>query len=117
MASGLAAHGSCNTAFLEQAKFSNAPGCGCSAIGKYKIGYSYKGRFGKAYKLFGLDNTNSKSFDRNIVLHAYKCIPDKEIYPQPVCNSLGCPMVSYEFLETAAAFIDESKKPLLLWIF
>ena len=117
VASGLVAHGSCNTTFLEEAKFSNTPGCGCSAIGKYKVGYSYKGRFGKAYKLFGLDNTNSKSFDRNIVLHAYKCIPDKEIYPQPICNSLGCPMVSYQFLKTAASYLDESRKPILLWIF
>jgi len=117
IASGLAAHGSCNTNYLENARFSNAPGCGCSASGKYKIGYAYNGRFGKAYKLFGLDSSNSKAFERNIVLHAYSCIPDYEIYPQPACNSLGCPMVSYKFLGMASMLIDKSKKPILLWIF
>jgi hypothetical protein len=117
IASSLVSHGSCNTAFLKEVKFSNTSGCGCSAVGKYKIGYHYQGRFGKAYKLFGLDNTNNKAFGRNIVLHAYGCIPDKEIYPQALCNSLGCPMVSYKFLETTAHYIDASKKPILLWIF
>ena len=115
--SGLAAHGSCNANYLQEARFSNTPGCGCSANGKYKIGDAYNGRFGKAYKLFGLDSSNSKAFERNIVLHAYSCIPDYEIYPQSTCNSLGCPMVSYKFLETASTYIDKSKKPVLLWIF
>src|ERR1051326_2230680 len=34
---GLVAHGSCNTSFLAEPKFSNEPGCGCSSVGKYKI--------------------------------------------------------------------------------
>lgn len=114
---GLVAHGSCNTAYLETAKFSNTPNCGCSSVGRYKIGNPYHGRFGKAYKLYGLDSTNSNAFKRNIVLHGYECISDNEVYPQPVCNSLGCPMVSFEFLNKAGKYIEQSKKPILLWIF
>jgi hypothetical protein len=116
-AAGLVAHGSCNTVFLRKARFSNTPNCGCSSVGRYKVGYPYKGRFGKAYKLHGLDSTNSNAFKRAVVLHAYDCIPDREIYPLSACNSLGCPMVSYRFLSKAAAVIDKAKKPVLLWVY
>lgn len=117
VAAGLVAHGSCNTLFLKKARFSNTPNCGCSSVGRYKVGYKYKGRFGRAYKLHGLDSTNSNAFRRAVVLHAYDCIPDREIYPLPACNSLGCPMVSYAFLDRAAGVIDRSPKPVLLWIY
>ncbi|HYH13699.1 MAG TPA: murein L,D-transpeptidase catalytic domain family protein, partial [Flavisolibacter sp.] len=114
---GLVAHGSCNTSYLASAQFSNTPESGCSSLGKYKVSYSYKGQFGKAYKLKGLDTTNSNAFKRFVVLHAYDCVPDKEVYPQPICNSLGCPMVSYDFLAKLSGYIDKSPKPILLWIY
>jgi hypothetical protein len=114
---GLVAHGSCNTRYLEHATFSNTPNQGCSSLGKYKIGYSYKGQFGKAYKLHGLDSTNSNAFKRFVVLHAYDCVPDKEVYPQPICNSLGCPMVSYAFLGKLMGYIQKAKQPVLLWVY
>lgn len=115
--SGLVAHGSCNTNFLEAAKFSNTVGAGCSSLGRYKVGYAYNGNFGKAYKLYGLDSSNSNAFERFVVLHSYGCVPDYEIHPQPVCNSLGCPMVSPKFLNELEALIDRSPRPVLLWIF
>lgn len=117
LAAGLVAHGSCRQRFLETARFSNAVGCGCSAAGRYKVGGAYGGRFGKAFKLHGLDSTNANAFERNIVLHAYRCVPDEEVYPYPICNSLGCTMVSYRFLATAARFIEGEKKPVLLWLY
>lgn len=113
---GLVAHGSCNNIYLRNAQFSNTPESGCTAYGKYKIGNSYKGKFGKAFKLHGLDSSNSKSYERNIVLHAYSCMPDEET-DYLVCNSLGCPMVSYKFLNTISVYINASKKPILLWIY
>lgn len=114
--SGLVAHGSCNTTFLNNAKFSNQPGCGCSAKGKYKVGYKYTGRFGAAYKLYGLDSTNSNAFDRAIVLHSYYMVPDKPTDPLPICNSLGCAMVSKDFIKVLSIKLDASKKPVLLWM-
>jgi hypothetical protein len=114
---GLVAHGSCNYEFLTDAKFSNRPGCGCSAKGKYKIGYKYTGRFGAAYKLYGLDSTNSNAYDRFIVLHSYYMVPDKETAPFPICNSLGCAMVSKAFLAQLEPLLDASTKPVLLWMF
>jgi hypothetical protein len=114
---GLVAHGSCRTRYLDIAQFSNTPESGCSSLGKYKVSHSYNGQFGKAYKLNGLDSTNSNAFKRFVVLHAYDCVPNSEVYPQPICNSLGCPMVSYDFLAKLSAYIDKSPKPILLWIF
>jgi hypothetical protein len=115
--SGLVAHGSCNTSFLQDARFSNTVGCGCSAQGRYRIGYRYKGQFGFAYKLYGLDTSNNHAFERNIVLHAYDCVPDTETYPAPICNSLGCTMVSYVFLNRLTEHIQKSTRPILLWMF
>ena len=117
IAAGLVAHGNCNSIlYLEEARFANQPGCGCSSGGKYKIGYGYTGNFGKAYKLFGLESTNSNAFDRSIVLHAHNCIPNEEIYPNHICNSLGCPTVSPLFLTTLTELISKSEKPVLLWV-
>jgi hypothetical protein len=116
VASHLVAHGSCREAYLEKAKFANEVNCGCSSLGKYKVSYAYNGQFGKAYKLVGLDKTNDKAFERNVVLHAYDCIPDKATFPQPICNSLGCPMVSYSFLNQLSTFIKQGNKPTILSI-
>lgn len=114
---GLVAHGSCRTEGLAAPRFSNVPDCGCSSVGRYKIGGAYQGRFGKAFKLFGLDSSNSNAFKRAIVLHSYDCVPEAETAPYPICNSLGCPMVSPKFLQVATTIIEASKKPVLLWIY
>lgn len=114
---GLVAHGSCNTDFLITAKFSNKPGCGCTALGKYKVGGKYVGRFGNAYKLYGLDSSNSNAYNRNIVLHSYYMVPDKETDPVPICNSLGCTMTSARYLTLLSNKIDASRRPILLWVF
>mgnify|MGYP003823288083 CR=1 FL=1 len=116
VAKGLVAHGSCNTTFLKNAQFSNTPDCGCSSLGKYKVGYKYKGQFGEAFKLYGLDSSNSNAFKRYIVLHSYECVPTAE-QDYPICNSLGCPMVAPLFLQTLQQYIQISNKPILLWIF
>lgn len=114
---GLVPHGSCNTRFLETAQFSNKPGCGCSSVGHYKVGGAYEGRFGTAFKLHGLDSTNSSAFARNVVLHAYSRVPDEESLLYPICNSLGCPMVSYHFLDTLTGYIHKAGQPIMLWVY
>jgi len=115
--SGLVSHGSCNETFLDQAKFSNMPGGNCTSQGKYKVGEKYRGQYGKSYKLYGLENTNSNAYTRAIVLHSYSCIPDEEIYPRVACNSSGCAGVSPAFFEKLSSIIDRSKKPIVLWIY
>ena len=67
---GLVTHGSGIVNNSDTPVFSNAPNSYCTSLGKYKIGKSYYGKFGLAYKLYGLDKTNSRAFDRFVVLHA-----------------------------------------------
>lgn len=116
--SSLVAHGwGSETPDSDQLQFSNTPNSCQTSLGKYKIGYSYKGTFGLAYKLYGLDNTNSKAFERAIVLHSLSYVPDSETYPDNICNSAGCPMVSPSFLTVLSRYIKSSQKPVLLWIY
>ena len=114
---GLVAHGSCDNGFQSDPTFSNTINSGCSCTGKFKIGSKYTGRFGLAYKLHGLDSSNSNAFSRTIVLHSYECVPELETYPVPICNSRGCPMVSPGFIEQLKPIIQQSSKPILLWIY
>lgn len=114
---GLVAHGSGDSKFTPTPTFSNKIGSGCTSLGKYKVSYQYKGNFGKAYKLNGLDSSNSYASERNVVLHAFGCVPNNEPYPLPICNSLGCTMVSYTFLEALHPIITTSNQPILLHIY
>ena len=114
--SGLVTHGRCNEMWLEGRKYSNVPGCGCSSLGKYKVGYSYNGTFGLAFKLYGLDKTNDNAFKRYVVLHSHECVPDTEVQDE-ICQSAGCPTVSPGFLQELNPIIKQSSKPILLWIF
>lgn len=113
----LVTHGTCGNSFFSKREYGNTVGCNCSSLGKYKIGKKYYGRFGLAYKLHGLESSNSKAFERFVVLHAHSCVPDNEVSPYPICLSNGCPTVSTNFLQTLAGFIDKSKQPILLWMF
>jgi hypothetical protein len=114
---GLVAHGCCNKNWLNGRQYGNAVGCGCTSLGRYKIGYPYKGRFGNSYKLYGLDSSNNNAFKRYVVLHPYQGVPDKEVHPYPICQSDGCPMVSPAFMNKLATIINASHEPVLLQIF
>ncbi len=113
---GLVTHGHCNERWLEGRKFGNQPGCGCTSLGKYKIGYKYNGQFGVAFKLYGLDKTNTNAFARAVVLHSHECVPESEVKDE-ICQSAGCPTVAPGFLLQLKSLITTSTKPILLWIF
>jgi hypothetical protein len=117
LSSSLVSHGSgSETGIKDSLQFSNTPNSYMSSLGKYKIGGSYIGNFGKSYKLHGLDATNSKAYDRLVVLHRYSCVPDEEqVYE--ICNSLGCPMVSENYFLELDTFISASRKPMLMEIY
>jgi len=114
---GLVAHGSgSETGYEDSLIFSNVPNSYCTSLGKYKIGSSYIGSFGKSYKLHGLDPTNNKAYDRLVVLHRYSCVPDNE-QEYAICNSLGCAMVSENYFDELDKFISASKKPVIMEIY
>lgn len=114
---GLTTHGS-GSEFpsSDSLVFSNVPESYCSSLGIYKIGSAYYGNFGRSYKLHGLESTNNKAFERAVVLHRYSCVPDQE-QPYPICNSLGCPMLSENFFPEIDEMIKGSSKPILMEIY
>lgn len=113
--SGLVTHGRCNEDWLEGRRYGNTVGCGCTSLGKYKVGNPYVGRFGLAYKLSGLEKTNDQAYNRFVVLHAHSCVPETEVTGE-ICQSDGCPTVSPGFLKDLRIKLDQSTKPVLLWI-
>jgi hypothetical protein len=113
---GLVTHGRCNQNWLDGRQYGNGLGCGCTSLGKYKIGKPYYGKFGLAFKLYGLEETNDKAFERFVVLHSHECVPETEVVDD-ICQSDGCPTVSPGFLEQLKPMITRSKNPILLWIY
>lgn len=115
---GLVAHGSGSETGIKGdiLQFSNTPNSNCSSLGRYSIEKSYTGVFGKAFRLHGLDETNSNALKRAIVLHRYKEVPDeeKEYY---IINSHGCPMVSEVFFKRLEKVIESSNSKIMLYMY
>lgn len=121
---GICSHGSCDGktgpgGAYKLPKFSNTSGSYCSSLGKYKIGKRSYSNWGINihYKLHGLEKTNNNAFKRVIVLHSFNAVPDEEIYPRYVVNSLGCPMVSNDLMHRLDTQLKTVNQPVLLWIF
>lgn len=114
---GLVAHGcGSETGVKGSLKFSNEPNSNCTSLGRYSIGKNYQGIFGKAYRLTGLDETNSKALERAIVLHYYSAVPYEE-QDHYISRSHGCPMVNEQFFKRIEKIIDTSKSNILLNIY
>jgi hypothetical protein len=115
---GLVAHGSGSETGIKGdiLQFSNAPNSNCTALGRYGVEKAYKGVFGKAYRLSGMDQTNNNALKRAIVLHCYKEVPDdeKEYY---IINSHGCPMVSEAFFKRLDKIIEGSDSKIMLSVY
>ena len=114
---GMVTNGSGVNSLTDSVIFSNEPGSNCTSLGKYRIGNSYYGKFGLAWKLYGLDKTNGNAFNRFVVLHSHPCVPDNEIGDGKICQSWGCPTVSPMFLNEVKTYLHQSGSPILLWIF
>lgn len=119
----LVTHGSCdmfddNETKWEKAKFSNKTDTHCTSSGKYSIGERGFSKWGinVKYWLNGLDKTNSNAIERVTVLHSWEAVSDTEVYPKFAPLSWGCPAVSNEFMKILDLKLQESKKPVLLWI-
>lgn len=115
LASGLVAQGQ-GKKLSTKPSYSNVSGSYCSSKGIYTIGNSYNGTFGLAFKLYGKEASNSNAFSRFVVLHAHRCVPDKEVFPSHICQSQGCPTVSENFLIELSKYIEKSNQPILLQI-
>lgn len=119
----LVTHGSCdqfeeNSNKWEKVKFDNRVESHCSMKGKFKIGkrdYSSWG-INVKYWLHGLEDTNNNAVKRVVVLHSWNAVKNKEIYPRYSPLSWGCPAVSNEFMQKLDNLLQQTQKPVLLWI-
>ncbi|HEY0029784.1 MAG TPA: murein L,D-transpeptidase catalytic domain family protein [Bacteroidia bacterium] len=124
ISSGMCAHG-CGanpwgeTSTKEKPVFSNTPDSHCSSLGKFKVGKRGYSAWGIKinYLLHGLENTNSNALKRQIVLHSWEDVSEKEVYPQGTPEGWGCPAVSNTFMKTIDIKLKQSEKSVLLWIF
>jgi hypothetical protein len=100
-------------------KFSNVEDSHCSSIGKYKIGkrgYSSWG-ININYKLYGLEASNDNAYSRIIVLHAWKMVPEEEIFPDGTPEGWGCPAVSNNVMRKIDGLLRYADEPVLLWVY
>ncbi len=99
--------------------FSNTPDSHCTALGKYKIGKRGYSQWGinVNYLLHGLESTNNNAVKRQIVLHSWSDVADKEVYPNGTPEGWGCPAVGNNFMKVLDAKLKQTEQPVLLWIF
>lgn len=95
-------------------RFSDTEGSLLSSVGVYRIAERYEGKYGTSFRLDGISDTNRNARSRAIVLHAYDCIPDFEIYPHGTPESAGCPAVSRRTLHRLDALLQS---PAALYIY
>lgn len=115
---GLVAHGSGSETGIKGdiLQFSNVPNSNCTSLGRYSVEKAYKGVFGKAFRLAGLDETNNNAMKRAIVLHHYKEVPQDE-QGYYIINSHGCPMVNEVFFKKLEKYIESSNSKILLSVY
>ncbi len=95
--------------------FSNVSESLCTSLGMAVMGERAYSKWGKNYKYWidGLESTNSNMRKRVVVLHAWKHVPNKEIYPNSIVMSWGCPTVSLAFLDELDKILKKNKDVLL----
>ena len=89
--------------------FSNRSGSRQTSLGRYVVVATYRGRFGRAYRLAGLVASNDHALARGIVLHS-----SAYVRPGRLACSEGCPAVSEAALRTLRPYLREGT---LLWIY
>ena len=86
--------------------------------GKYKIGkrdYSSWG-INVKYWLHGLEDANKSAVKRVVVLHSWSAVKNEEMYPRYSPLSWGCPAVSDAFMKKLDERLQQTDRPVLLWI-
>lgn len=116
MNSFLVAHGSGMGSTHDSVVFSNTPGSLCTSKGKYKLGGTLYGEYGKGYYMDGLESCNSNARKRLIVFHYYTPQTTEE-YHERNFFSFGCPMIAQSSFDYCDSLIQREKKPVLMYIY
>lgn len=91
------------------ARMSNEDGSHLSSLGRALVAERYEGRYGTAYRLDGLDSTNSNLRPRCVVLHGWKYTTSYPIYPLATVGSFGCPVLSRRMMQKVDAILMREK--------
>ena len=98
------------------AKCSNEDGSHLSSIGKCLIAERYEGHYGVAYRLDGLEESNSALRERCVVLHGWRYTTSFPVYPFPTVGSWGCPVLSRRAMRKVDEILQQEEK-VALWLY
>ena len=95
------------------ARVSNEDGSHLSSIGRAIIAERYEGRYGVAYRLDGLDESNSNLRSRCVVLHGWEHTTSFPIWPIPTVGSFGCPVLSKKMMQRVDEILKNENRVIL----
>lgn len=95
------------------ARLSNDDGSHLSSIGRALVAERYEGRYGVAYRLDGLDATNSNLRPRCVVLHGWEHTTSYPIWPRATVGSFGCPVLSRRRMAEVDALLRGEESVIL----
>ncbi|MBE6199431.1 MAG: hypothetical protein E7138_03925 [Rikenellaceae bacterium] len=98
------------------AECSNEDGSHLSSAGRALVAERYVGRYGVAYRLDGLDETNSALRKRCVVLHGWRYTTSFPIYPFPTVGSWGCPVLSRRAMRIVDEILQREQR-VVLWMY
>ena len=115
---GYAMHGPGKGSTAMKPVFSNVPGSHCSSLGKFEVTKHHGARNKSGYYLIGLERSNSRAYDRCIMIHGSGWV-DSNIWRQYIpLNSkscLGCVTVSRKDMRYIGRIIENEDRHILLW--
>ena len=95
------------------ARFSNEDGSHLSSLGRAVVAERYEGRYGVAYRLDGLDATNTNLRSRYVVLHGWEHTTSYPIWPRATVGSFGCPVLSRRMMARVDELLQREKGVIL----
>lgn len=115
----VASHGSGSARSHQRSAYaccSNEDGSHLSSEGHALVAERYNGRYGVAYRLDGLDVTNSALRERCVVLHGWRYTTSFPIYPFPTVGSWGCPVLSRRAMKILDEILQR-EQGVVLWTY
>lgn len=98
------------------ARTSNQDGSHLSSVGRALVAERYVGRYGVAYRLDGLDDTNSNLRMRCVVLHGWEYTTSLPIWPLATVGSFGCPVLSRRVMQKVDTLL-QTEQGVILYTF
>ena len=91
------------------ARLSNEDGSHLSSLGRAVVAERYEGRYGVAYRLDGLEATNTNLRSRYVVLHGWEHTTSYPIWPRATVGSFGCPVLSRRMMARVDELLQREK--------